>query len=136
MGERHEDEPPGIAHGDPLHRRLHPRLPHVFGRRPGTGRVEYREDVDELILASTHNLIATPAQQVEAEESFDELRAAAATLDADLREVVQLFYWADMPQKRAAAFLDLPVTTVQWRLHTARKTLRERLGRCVKEEAR
>jgi DNA-directed RNA polymerase specialized sigma24 family protein len=46
------------------------------------------------------------------------------------------YYWADMPQKRVAAFLDLPVTTVQWRLHTARKTLRERLGRCVKEEAR
>ncbi|MBT3266685.1 sigma-70 family RNA polymerase sigma factor [Candidatus Poribacteria bacterium] len=96
------------------------------------GRVEYREDVDELILASTRHLVATPAQQVDADETMRQLRDAVDALDADHRQVVQLYYWADMPQKRIAAFLDLPVTTVQWRLHTARKHLRERLGRCLK----
>ncbi|MBT5532850.1 sigma-70 family RNA polymerase sigma factor, partial [Candidatus Poribacteria bacterium] len=92
------------------------------------GRVEYREDVDELILASTRHLVATPAQQVDADETMRQLRDAVDALDADHRQVVQLYYWADMPQKRIAAFLDLPVTTVQWRLHTARKHLRERLA--------
>jgi RNA polymerase sigma-70 factor (ECF subfamily) len=96
------------------------------------GRVEYREDIDELILASTRHLGATPAQEVEADEAMRDLRAAVDALDPVHRQVVQLYYWADMPQKRIAAFLDLPVTTVQWRLHTARKHLRERLGRCVK----
>ncbi len=96
------------------------------------GRVEYREDIAELILASTRHLGATPAQEVEADEAMRDLRAAVDALDPVHRQVVQLYYWADMPQKRIAAFLDLPVTTVQWRLHTARKHLRERLGRCVK----
>jgi RNA polymerase sigma-70 factor (ECF subfamily) len=96
------------------------------------GRVEYREDIDELILASTRHLGATPAQEVEADEAMQDLRAAVDALEPVHRQVVQLYYWADMPQKRIAAFLDLPVTTVQWRLHTARQHLRERLGRCVK----
>lgn len=99
------------------------------------GRVEYREDIDELIVASTRHVVATPAQQVEARESMNELHAAVATLDPDLRQVIQLYYWADMPQKRVAALLDLPVTTVQWRLHVARRALRERLGRCAKGTA-
>ncbi len=97
------------------------------------GRVEYREDVDELILASTRHVVASPAQLVETQEEMGELRRAVATLDREHREVVQLYYWADMPQRRIAAFLDLPVTTVQWRLHTARKLLRERVRRWVKE---
>ena len=96
------------------------------------GRVEYREDVDELILASTRYVAATPAQLVEADEELGELRRAVATLDDDHCEVLQLYYWADMPQQRIAALLDLPVTTVQWRLHTARRLLRQRLRLCVK----
>ena len=91
------------------------------------GRLEYREDVDELILASTRHVVASPAQEAETQEELGELRRAIATLDREHREVVQLYYWAEMPQQRIAAFLDLPVTTVQWRLHTARKHLRERV---------
>jgi len=60
----------------------------------------------------------------------EERRAALSALlglpDAE-RHVAMLFYLAECSQQEVAAFLDLPVSTVNNRLHTARKVLKERM---------
>lgn len=52
------------------------------------------------------------------------------------REVALLFYIKDYSQREIAAFLDLPLTTVNNRLHAARKALKERLAMMSKKIGR
>jgi RNA polymerase sigma factor (sigma-70 family) len=53
------------------------------------------------------------------------LRKALATLPKSEREVMTLFYLDDCSQREVAAFLRLPVTTVNNRLHQARQRLQQ-----------
>ena len=41
--------------------------------------------------------------------------------------ILKLRFYDEMPLKRIAVFLDLPLTTVKWRLHRAKQLLREKL---------
>ena len=52
---------------------------------------------------------------------------AIGALPAGEREVVSLFYLADLGHVAIAAFLDVPATTVKSRLHAARRRLRREL---------
>jgi len=56
-----------------------------------------------------------------------ELLKALNGLSQEQREVIVLFYMEDYSQQEIASFLDLPVTTVNNRLHAARKRLKRRL---------
>ena len=62
-------------------------------------------------------------------DTFEEawVRAAIDMLDEDHRLILKLRFYDEMPLKRIAGFLDLPMTTVKWRLHRAKQLLRERL---------
>ena len=56
------------------------------------------------------------------------VRAAIATLPADLRAVVVLRYYADLEVDAMASALDVPSGTVKSRLHRAQQRLRACLG--------
>jgi len=64
------------------------------------------------------------AQQVAERAELEEVLAAIAALPPAEREVTVLFALRAHSQREVAAFLDLPVTTVNNRLHAARRRLR------------
>ncbi len=68
-----------------------------------------------------------PEQRAVDREGFYRVLGAMATLPEAQREVAALYYVRDYSQHEIAAFLDVPVTTVNNRLHAARTRLRERL---------
>jgi len=41
--------------------------------------------------------------------------------------ILKLRFYDEMPLARIADFLDLPLSTVKWRLHRAKQLLREKL---------
>lgn len=51
-----------------------------------------------------------------------------------LRQTIMLFYISDQLQKEVMSFLDVPVTTVQKRLHDARRRLRDTMPETFREE--
>lgn len=56
----------------------------------------------------------------------------AALPDLD-RNVITLYYMSELTQKEVAAFLEIPVSRVNNRLHAARKKLKERMIEMVKD---
>ena len=72
--------------------------------------------------------IATPHDAAAFGEFRDRVNDAIASLPPNLRQVVQLYYLKGCTQLEAAAFLALPITTVNNRLSEARRTLRERIS--------
>ena len=76
---------------------------------------------------------AEPASLVEKTEIRDKVLAAIRSLPQPQREVTTLFYINGYSQKDIAGFLELPVTTVNDRLHASRKRLKERMLTMVEE---
>ncbi|HZG66863.1 MAG TPA: sigma-70 family RNA polymerase sigma factor [Herpetosiphonaceae bacterium] len=74
-----------------------------------------------------------PDQQVEEQDSLRRVLAVIEALPQQQREVVSLFYIKEFSQQEVAAFLDLPVSTVNNRLHAARKQLKRRMLPMVKD---
>lgn len=66
-----------------------------------------------------------PIRSAERREGFDRALAAINRLPRPEREVTILFYLHDHSQRQVAAFLNLPVTTVNNRLRSARTLLRQ-----------
>ena len=87
-------------------------------------RAEFVE-LDEMLLEYSRTL-STPAQVIEP-EVIDDLRTAIEELPEMYRLVVKLRYYDGMSLKRIAQFLSVPLTTVKWRLHKAKNTLRKQL---------
>jgi len=69
-----------------------------------------------------------PERQLEIAEGFHRVLAAIRALPEPQREVGLLYYIKDYSHREIAAFLELPPTTVNNRLHGARQTLRRRLA--------
>jgi RNA polymerase sigma factor (sigma-70 family) len=65
-----------------------------------------------------------PAREAELTEERGRARRLIASLPRAERQVMALFYVKDCSQREVAAFLGLPPTTVNNRLHTARQRLR------------
>jgi RNA polymerase sigma-70 factor (ECF subfamily) len=88
-------------------------------------------ELDRVILEHTPHLAAAPSEPerdlVRAERGR-ELRAAVAELPDEIQLAVLLHYFEGLTAPRVAAFLELPPTTVKWRLHRGRQLLRERLS--------
>src|SRR5438105_4386875 len=61
-----------------------------------------------------------PEQRVEHDEARAHVLAAVAGLPRKHREILLLFYVEQHSQREVAAFLGVPVTTVNMRLHAAR----------------
>ena len=65
-----------------------------------------------------------PDQQAEARDALEQVIAAITALPQPQREVTVLYYIEEYSQREIAAFLELPVTTVNTRLHAARMKLK------------
>jgi RNA polymerase sigma factor (sigma-70 family) len=74
-----------------------------------------------------------PYEDAEAREMNEVVRKAIQDLPEHERRVTALFYISDYSQKEIAAFLEVPLTTVQKRLHDARRRLKERMIDMVKD---
>ena len=68
---------------------------------------------------------ALPEEVKAAEVSNRELHDAVLALPVNLRIPLVLHYAEGYSVKEVAEMLQLPVTTVQWRLHSARKQIRD-----------
>ena len=93
------------------------------------GRVEF----DEALLAEIDALALPFLAEVEANE---ELRLALEKIADDYALVLRMHFLDEMPLKRIAAFLGVPLSTVKWRVHKGKQLLREQVGLSVKSEVK
>ncbi len=73
----------------------------------------------------------TPSLDMESVERAAIVRAAILSLPTDLREVVVLSEYEEMPQAEIAGILACSVKTVETRLYRARQVLRKKLARLL-----
>lgn len=95
------------------------------------GRYQPQEDMEPYLNRAADTSAGDPAHIVERELTQQAIRDAIQELPTDYQAVIELYYWAEMPQKRMAEFLSVPLSTVKWRLHKAKellKTVLERRG--------
>ena len=70
----------------------------------------------------------SPEEQVQAKEIRQAVKRALDQLSPKQRAVVVMHYYLEMDQADMGKMLDNPVGTIKWRLHMARKRLRNLLG--------
>jgi RNA polymerase sigma factor (sigma-70 family) len=76
---------------------------------------------------------AEPARALERDETRAAVLAAVAALPRAQREAITLYYIQEYSQREVAAFLGLPVSTVNNRLHAARARLKRRMVAMARE---
>jgi len=94
-----------------------------FGKREkarSAGHVALDEVLLERVAALARPLIADDA-------GHQELALALDSLPPDYATALRLRFLDEMPLKRIAAFLGVPVSTVKWRLHRGKSLLREKV---------
>ena len=89
----------------------------------------------EDISGKIQELDVESAEKVYAAVDSAILRDAINRLPDDMKEMVILRYFMDMPLKKMAQILSMPVGTVMSRLYYARLVLAKRLGTVVKKPA-
>lgn len=92
------------------------------GKREGAQHAR-RVGMDELLLENLQSL----ARPLIDEGRNEELRLALEGVPESYALVLKLRFLDEMPLKRIASFLSLPVSTVKWRLHQGKKLLREQI---------
>jgi len=75
-----------------------------------------------------------PAEAAESRETRETVLSAIHALPEQERTVTTLFYINGYTQKDVAEFLEVPVTTVNNRLHSSRTLLKERMVQMVNDE--
>jgi RNA polymerase sigma-70 factor (ECF subfamily) len=98
-----------------------------FAQNPARREETGVSEVDALILEHTPELAQHPAEAVERAESQRDVREAMAQLPEEFQIVLQLRYFDEVPVLRMAEFLNLPLTTVKWRLHKGRQLMKKHL---------
>ena len=85
--------------------------------------------LDEALLEKIEAL-ARPSgiNQGGESERDEEMLAALDSLPADYAMPLRLHFLDDMPLKRIAAFMGVPLSTVKWRIHHGKKLLRTKVG--------
>lgn len=90
-------------------------------------KIQLHEDEDAELQIQSDPKTSDPAQIIERQSTQQIVQEAITSLPSDFQEVIKLYYWVEMPQKRIAEFLSLPLTTVKWRLHKAKDLLKSLL---------
>ena len=93
------------------------------------------ERIGALATPFAHAAMATPlidsatsaAKALEDRERDEEMFSALDSLPNDYAMPLRLHFLDDMPLKRIAAFMGVPLSTVKWRIHHGKKLLRTRL---------
>ena len=85
-----------------------------------------RVDLDDLLLVQSEAL----ARPFTVDDTFETawVRSAIDELADEYRLILQLRFYDEMSLKRIAMFLELPLSTVKWRLHRAKQLLKEKLA--------
>ena len=99
-------------------------------------RLTRRKHVTTVPLEEASQVAARemgPRQMLEDQERRAAVRSAINALPDREREVVLLFYIRDYSQQEVADFLQVPVTTINNRLHAARRQLKERMMKMVEK---
>ncbi len=105
---------------------------HAIARHQAMRRLNHRQrwEFDELLLERWESKVEEDTfERMEKQERYEQLHRALQDLPEMYRLVVWLHYFEDMPLKRIAAFLGVPLTTVKWRMHEAKRLLRERMSK-------
>jgi RNA polymerase sigma-70 factor, ECF subfamily len=92
--------------------------------------VRKRVALDEALLENIEAL-ARPAAGRDGDPAVrkrdEEMLAALDSLPPDYAMPLRLHFLDDMPLKRIAAFMGVPLSTVKWRIHQGKKLLRARV---------
>jgi RNA polymerase sigma-70 factor (ECF subfamily) len=101
-----------------------------FGKQESV-RDKGRVELDEVLLAEIDALSRPFLAEQEANE---ELRLALEGVPDDYGMVLRMHFLDEMPLKRIAAFLGVPVSTIKWRVHKGKQLLREQVELLGKSE--
>lgn len=88
-----------------------------------TAQMSKRVPLDEALL-ETIEALARPLVEKERDE---EMIRALESLPSDYAMPLRLRFLDEMPLKRIAAFMGIPLSTVKWRIHHGKKLLREKV---------
>jgi RNA polymerase sigma-70 factor (ECF subfamily) len=88
-----------------------------------TAHSSKRVTLDEALLEK----IDAPAKPLSEQERDESMIKALDSLPADYAMPLRLRFFDEMPLKRIAAFLGVPLSTVKWRVHHGKELLREKL---------
>jgi RNA polymerase sigma-70 factor (ECF subfamily) len=69
-----------------------------------------------------------PGRELDEKELAQEIQQAVSVLPADMKALIILFYYEEIPQKDIAGILKLPLGTVKSRLNRARLVLKRILS--------
>ncbi len=100
------------------------------------GRILRKRHFDLVPLQDASELVSRAPgvdEHAERREMLASVLAAIDTLPQTQREVMLLFYLREYSQQEVAAFLEVPVTTVNNRLHAARQQLKRRFEPMTKQ---
>ena len=98
-------------------------------RRKGFNALVFRDELPELKDSSPN-----PAENLDFQMESAIVRDATAQLPEPLREIIVLRYFEDLSLREIAAMLKLPLSTVKFRLHFAKRKLRSRLELSFRDE--
>jgi RNA polymerase sigma-70 factor (ECF subfamily) len=104
--------------------RMAANMAYTWVKRRGRWYQALHEMADRL----SREYPTSPAQQVEKNEAWTEIRGALQAISPEKRVVVVLYYLNDLPISEIAEILDLPLGTVKSRLHYGRQALKKQLG--------
>jgi len=93
-----------------------------FGKQE-SAHLARRVEMDEVLLAELGAL----TQPLPEARGTEETMRALANIPEELALVLRLHVLDEMPLKRIAGFLGVPLTTVKWRSQRGRKLLREQM---------
>jgi RNA polymerase sigma-70 factor, ECF subfamily len=105
---------------------------HAVARRRATSylrgerRTTLHDDMDPIL--TDQSIVRRAGTAVVEGESYRLLMKAMDALPEEIQTPLRLFYWDEMPQQRIAAFLDIPLTTVKWRLRVGKQKLQTQLS--------
>jgi RNA polymerase sigma-70 factor (ECF subfamily) len=89
-------------------------------RTRSVGHVEF----DDVILEHVGSM-SLPL--IEDRERSEEIEKALGGLPTDYATVLRLRFLDEIPLKRIAAFLGVPVSTIKWRIHRGKALMREKM---------
>ena len=89
--------------------------------------VSKRVALDEALIEKIEALAIPAAKNAEENERDQEMISALDRLSADYAMPLRLHFLDEMPLKRIAAFMGVPLSTVKWRIHHGKKLLRAQL---------
>jgi RNA polymerase sigma-70 factor (ECF subfamily) len=84
---------------------------------------------DEELERTVDRQSERPEEVYENRVQSSQIREALAALDEKYRAVLLLRYQTEMSYERIAEVLELPLSTVETRIHRGKKMLREKLKR-------